>query len=619
MNKLSLLNQNLKNYRKECNMYLELVSQKVTNRPGKCIHKQDLHKYRLSHQGKPLYRSTFLYKQPFEGSVSNYMQLYDIDNIILDIDYKSSLDMMEVVESYILDIEEYLSKEQYLVFFSGTGFHIMFSAKHFAFEPSNHLPRTVKATIDSIFDGVDLSIFNTTSIYRVSHTRNQKSGLYKIPLYHEELSKSYDEIKELAKQPRYEFDYFVYNPDALEDLSDLVIEKPVNLKETAKKVTEPKRIATCIHNILNATPVEGQRHPTALRVASHFRRSGVPSWVTIETLKEWLKQEPDKTEEEIRRIVDNTYNKGYQYSCKDAILARHCSPNCIYYNTNNYQQGVFTMNEIHLMSRQRMETDFSGVTLNLDELLHTQVDDRCYPGELITLFGLTGSGKTALAMQIADGKDIYGNTIQNLLPTLYISMEMSNLMMYRRFVQQVKGVNKHRAMEIIGNRAEPVEGLAHIMMRYISPNLNTIKKEINEYQPQLVIVDHLELLQSRKDSSRNKISEITQTLKQIALENDIIVLQLSQTSRGYARENRLDLYAGKESGTIEHDSDKVIGLWGNAESHAKKVQFFKNRDAEYNSEQYVTMNDSMLMTFDPEQQWDEEFERLKMDSALKQL
>ena len=66
----------------------------------------------------------------------------------------------------------------------------------------------------------------------------------------------------------------------------------------------------------------------------------------------------------------------------------------------------------------------------------------------------------------------------------------------------------------------------------------------------------------------------------MAVNNDIIIIQLSQVSREYSRSQVMDLYAGKGSGAIENASRKVIGINGNAKSKLRDVQVFKNSDGD---------------------------------------
>ena len=66
----------------------------------------------------------------------------------------------------------------------------------------------------------------------------------------------------------------------------------------------------------------------------------------------------------------------------------------------------------------------------------------------------------------------------------------------------------------------------------------------------------------------------------MAVNNDIIIIQLSQVSREYSRNQIMDLYAGKGSGAIENASRKVIGINGNAKTAERQIEVFKNSDGD---------------------------------------
>ena len=78
----------------------------------------------------------------------------------------------------------------------------------------------------------------------------------------------------------------------------------------------------------------------------------------------------------------------------------------------------------------------------------------------------------------------------------------------------------------------------------------------------------------------------------MAVNLDVIIIQISQVSREYSRNDILDLYAGKGSGAIENASRKVIGLQGQANTNVKHISMYKNTDGEL---------------FDAEVEWRESF------------
>ena len=125
------------------------------------------------------------------------------------------------------------------------------------------------------------------------------------------------------------------------------------------------------------------------------------------------------------------------------------------------------------------------------------------------------------------------------------------------------------------------EKLNNIVIQTVAPTVQQIQEKIKDLQPAVVIVDYIDLIEVpfAKGEYQN-IKYISHTLSNMAVNLDIIIIQVSQVSREYSRNEVLDLYAGKGSGAIENASRKVIGLNGQASSHVKDLHVFKNTDGE---------------------------------------
>ena len=85
---------------------------------------------------------------------------------------------------------------------------------------------------------------------------------------------------------------------------------------------------------------------------------------------------------------------------------------------------------------------------------------------------------------------------------------------------------------------------------------------------------------AHKKCEYEKLNYISHSLSNIAVTEDIIIIQISQVSRDYSRNQIMDLYAAKGSGAIENASRKVIGITGDSENTGKKVTLFKNSDGD---------------------------------------
>ena len=124
--------------------------------------------------------------------------------------------------------------------------------------------------------------------------------------------------------------------------------------------------------------------------------------------------------------------------------------------------------------------------------------------------------------------------------------------------------------------------LNHMVIQTIPPTLEQIQAKVKELRPALVVVDYIDLVETPPHvrGEYEQIKYISHSLSSMAVNNDLIIIQVSQVSREYSRNEALDLYAGKGSGAIENASRKVIGLNGQSDSKTRAVRLFKNTDGE---------------------------------------
>jgi replicative DNA helicase len=78
-----------------------------------------------------------------------------------------------------------------------------------------------------------------------------------------------------------------------------------------------------------------------------------------------------------------------------------------------------------------------------------------------------------------------------------------------------------------------------------------------------IVIDYLQLLTDRHDSEVTRVTRISRSIKAIAREFNVPVLALSQLNRAStAREDSHPrLQDLRESGALEQDADRVLGLW----------------------------------------------------------
>ena len=389
-----------------------------------------------------------------------------------------------------------------------------------------------------------------------------------------------EEIFELAKTPRLDFKYHTLEGNG--EFEDSIIEEVPDVR-VLNKISEPTKIIPCVQSMLNKGATEGSRHITAMRIVSHFKRHGIPSHYAKVMMLHWnAKSMPEQA---IIEMVENVYNRNYKYGCQDSVMLKHCKTQCVHFARKDYLVDIKSAATMQDELAERLTTDFNGKTINLSRALGLDVESTIYPGELVTIFGPTGSNKTTFAQNLALGVDFVNDKIEKdwQIPTLFLSLELSSWYMHRRHLQIVSGESKQEVNDNYERLYKThKDELEHIMVQTVSPTLDNIYEKVRELQPQLVIVDYIDLVDTPVSyrGEYEKIKYISHGLSNMAVNNDLIVIQISQVSREYSRNEVLDLYAGKGSGAIENASRKVIGLNGQPKSPKRQVRLFKNTDGE---------------------------------------
>ena len=566
--------------------YIEIAQGSPRNR-GSLVLKDKLLNY--IDPEVPLFRSIYLYDKiavdyaKNNGGLKNYFGKRGIDNVILDIDKGGSSNehTRQKAIGMVLKLEEFdLSHKSIQCYFSGSGYHISIPNSSWNFIPSDNVHYVVKNTISKLFPEVDSSIFMRTGIYRVAHTINTKTNLYKIPITVKELFDTDIDMLELAKKPRLGYPY--EERVGSSELEKYIVSEAPRIQQT-KKVAEPLDVVPCVQRMLKIGPQEGNRNQTLMRIASHSARNGIPSEFAKAMILHWNNNSLDPNE--VIEKVEYTYNRGYRYGCKDSIMHEHCQTRCIYFKRKDYLIDIKNAEDLQEDLKARLTTDFSGKTINIAKALGLNLDCEIYPGELVTIFGPTGSGKTTFAQNLVLGVDFQNDkiNIDSQIPTLYLSLELSAWYMHRRNMQIVSGLDK----EQVTNNFEKIydlhkEKINHLVIQTVAPTLDQIQNKIREIQPAVVVIDYIDLISTngRYMGEYEQIKQVSHYLSNLAVNMDIIIIQISQVSRDYSRNEALDLYAGKGSGAIENASRKVIGLNGQANEDIKKVGMYKNTDGE---------------------------------------
>ena len=208
------------------------------------------------------------------------------------------------------------------------------------------------------------------------------------------------------------------------------------------------------------------------------------------------------------------------------------------------------------------------------------------PGELIILAARPGMGKTALALNMAT----YAATTTEKAVAIF-NLEMPADQLVNRIISAQGGIDAYKLQtgqmqeKDWKKYNEAMNNLAETNL-YIEDNSGVTVSEIKAKcrrlasMPKglgLVVIDYLQLVTTgnkRVESRQVEVSEISRSLKTMALELGVPVLALSQLSRSAEkRESNMPMLADlRESGSIEQDADMVLFINRKDYYEAKKDQ-----------------------------------------------
>lgn len=207
-------------------------------------------------------------------------------------------------------------------------------------------------------------------------------------------------------------------------------------------------------------------------------------------------------------------------------------------------------------------------------------------GELIILAARPGMGKTALALNMAT----YAATTTKKAVAVF-NLEMSSEMLVNRMISAIGGIDAYKlqtgqlqerdwkryneAMSQLGDTNMYIEDNAGITAAEIRAKCRRLANSKEGLG--LVVIDYLQLVSSgsrRVESRQVEVSEISRSLKTMALELDVPVIALSQLSRSAEkRESNMPMLADlRESGSLEQDADMVLFINRKDYYEAKKDQ-----------------------------------------------
>ena len=250
------------------------------------------------------------------------------------------------------------------------------------------------------------------------------------------------------------------------------------------------------------------------------------------------------------------------------------------------QSGVLDANEACKLAVM----DLTAKPGTMTSVFFDEESNNLEPG-LYTLAGSTGAGKSMLAYQIAMRNcEKHHVLIQTMeMPAKQVANRMACAMGAVPFSEvrkrTLRGDDYHRYSMAMARLKQ-----SNMHVAADTPTVSKLCARARAMKAQnkldLLIVDYLQLLAVDGKKSRHEaIGEASRALKQLSIELDIPVIQLSQLSREHEKRTvdrkprNSDL---RESGAIEQDSDMIVFLYDESKYSQEKtgstlVEFYSGK------------------------------------------
>lgn len=212
---------------------------------------------------------------------------------------------------------------------------------------------------------------------------------------------------------------------------------------------------------------------------------------------------------------------------------------------------------------------FTKETKNILKINYNSIDEITGGfdyGSFVVLAGRPGAGKSCLALNIA-------MKVAKESPVLFISLEMSKEQISKRAVANLASIHlsklRHNNLtsqyevEAFQKAIKKLDELDIEMKGDGGITLTRLRYDIKRFSQKgkLVVIDYVQLIKHKsKGNTVDRITEITNELKAMAMEFGVVIIGLSQLSRAVeSRDDKRPMLSDlRDSGSIEQDADVVM-------------------------------------------------------------
>ena len=543
-----------------------------------------------SKHNEPIFRSYYYYDKglvdhlEYGKTVASFRGKRYFDRAVLDIDKNkdSDEDCLKRTKTFIQYLIEGLSiPDEYITaWYSGTGYHVVLP-DIWGFTPSTNLPDIVKATLGHYFPEAD-SIYDPARLIRVGLTPNEKTGnkRYKIPLDLREIL--HGEVKDILEKSLSIENIQV--PLFPQGEVILPLKFPEVKEEKKGKATHDATTnVTCVQKMLAEGPVRGSRHKKMVPVVSHYKKIGQSEDFIIAGMKEWAhNMAPGEVEYSVKQIFNAKDGYGYNYGCLNTsgMMHQYCDPKCRLYPFKMQGKDMLAPPMTHVQMenifRERIKANLEKNAIHLDRMFEIPQRFKIMPSEFVVVFGDTGMGKTAFVQNIV---------LSTSLPTLWLSLEVDDTLMYRRFVQISMGKTKHEVIDhYLENENSWSKAMEHIRLVTTPPTQSGIIEMMGTFPAKVIVVDTLHDVKTSKyvgSDIVNRTDDIVESLRSIASIHDIIVIAVVHIPKSVSLSGEITVHSAKGSSSVAQKADRVMAITGrDMKNTVRKISALKARDDE---------------------------------------
>lgn len=539
---------------KDC-MYVELVDYKVSNR-NKIVLLSELSTDSVPHER---YISVFPYGRDISqyvkttGSVAEYKGKRYAPCIYMDFDsaneiYEAQEEVRDLISGLVKDYSVQIKDID--VFFSGSkGFHVVLYEKTLGgIEMSEDIPDKVKRFVLKLkqkyrLNHLDESIYSRTSIIRTPNSVNSKTGLYKIPIKHDEIALHISDIKKLAQQPRMiSRDRNSYSMLKNEGLS--------NLFHGYTDVKDISIVASGVSSNFFEGTEQGDRNNRLFKQACMLFDK---SQMDLETITRFVKlintqNDPPLPDREVNLIIESASKKTIKNRKTPSETGITIKPVSEW--ADEWYESILPENNKISLLLPKYDREFEGKVR----------------GKLCVLLGYAGSKKSMYGQNLA-----YHNVVNLGLRGIYSTMEASAQDTVGRFINMVKGD--------AGYTKNPEKDIAEKEQQetgYALKEFNDVAKKLsdklqitqdpscesahydkmihqvteNSGQVDFLIVDGLSMMGGNEDSTR-RAERHTKELKELAKKWNIFIVLIVHVKRG-------DTETTRDLSRSARDSEKIV-------------------------------------------------------------